>query len=101
MVTATEIAVNQRNTRAPAYLCYLGAIATTRWLTSVERFDGRGMARLREYRRNDLMGSSWRCEMLYDGFTRSWRTSETQNTQLELIAGEPCVHAELKVVPIM
>lgn len=56
MVTATEIAVNQRNTRAPAYLCYLGAIATTRWLTSVERFDGRGMARLREYRRNDLMG---------------------------------------------
>lgn len=46
-------------------------------------------------------GSSWRCEMLYDGFTRSWRTSETQNTQLELIAGEPCVHAELKVVPIM
>lgn len=45
MVTATETAVNQRNTKAAAYLCYLGAIETTRW--SVEQYDGSGIARRR------------------------------------------------------
>lgn len=40
-MVATAITANQRNTGVPAYLCYLGAMAT-RWRTSVGQYGGVG-----------------------------------------------------------